>query len=322
VHTLLDSSSILLVVIGSSLTLFLLRYIQDWSQRRMVQFIILSMPLMTLGLGLGSIHHFIGSLCFSGVPFWDVLLGILPPLIIIMIAFGAFCLAGIRLLLMKRVIARAGGYASEELQKATDTLRERINAPQTRVFLCHYNRPLAFTAGLSKPVILLSTWMLEQFDERELEAVLTHELEHVVQHDYLMNVLAMFLRDAFFYLPTSRIVYRKFQREKELMCDEQVVRITHRPLALASALTKVWLHTANESQFFRWSGAQHLVEAEPSINHRIERLLEARRCSKPCSRHARTITTSMSVSAFITWLIVVGANLLIILALIGCNPVA
>ena len=287
----------------------------------MSRLLILSMPLVTLGLGLGSAHHFIGSLCFTGIPLWDALLGVLLPLMIIMIAFGAFCLTGIRLLLMKRVITHAGVSASEELQQMATTLSKRVNAPPTRVFLCTSHCPLAFTVGLSKPIILLSTWIVEQFDEHELEAVLTHELEHVVRRDYLMNVLATFLRDAFFYLPTSRIVYRQLQCEKELICDEQVVRTTHRPLALASALTKVWLHAADESSFFRWSGAQSLVDAQPSINSRIERLLETERRSQLSSWRVRTLTISMSLSALMAVLIVVGANLLIILALLACNPI-
>ena len=51
---------------------------------------------------------------------------------------------------------------------------------------------------------------------------------------------ATVLRDAFFYLPTSRVAYHQLQHEKELACDDLAVGVTHWPLALASALAKAW----------------------------------------------------------------------------------
>ena len=95
--------------------------------------------------------------------------------------------------------------------------------------------------------MLISTWMVDHLDQQELEAVLMHELVHVHRCDYLLNWIALLLRDAFFYLPTSRIAYRQLQHEKELACDDLVVQATKRPLALASALTKVWLHLVDDS---------------------------------------------------------------------------
>ncbi len=84
------------------------------------------------------------------------------------------------------------------------------------------------------------TWMIEHLDRRELEAVLAHELEHAARHDSLVIWFATVLRDAFFYLPTSRVAYHQLQHEKELACDDLAVGVTHWPLALASALAKAW----------------------------------------------------------------------------------
>ena len=95
--------------------------------------------------------------------------------------------------------------------------------------------------------MLLSTWMVDHLDQQELEAVLMHELVHVRRRDYLLNWVALLLRDAFFYLPTSRIAYRQLHYEKELASDDLVAQSTKRPLALASALTKVWLSLVDDA---------------------------------------------------------------------------
>jgi hypothetical protein len=55
-----------------------------------------------------------------------------------------------------------------------------------------------------------------------------------------------------------------------MACDDLVVTTSHRPLALASALTKVWLHAVEQPGA---SLAQTLVEREKPILGRVERLL-------------------------------------------------
>ena len=77
--------------------------------------------------------------------------------------------------------------------------------------------------------MLLSTWMVDHLDQQELEAVLMHELVHAHRRDYLLNWVALLLRDAFFYLPTSRIAYRQLHYEKELASDESGGTVNEAP---------------------------------------------------------------------------------------------
>src|SRR5205823_14023272 len=102
----------------------------------------------------------------------------------------------VRLLLMARVVARRGGPAGPELQALANDLAGRLGAAGPRIQVCGYNHPLALTYGLWRPTVLLSTWMVEQLDARELEAVLAHEIGHVARRDYLVTWLALVLRDA------------------------------------------------------------------------------------------------------------------------------
>jgi beta-lactamase regulating signal transducer with metallopeptidase domain len=320
VHTVLGFSNILLVVLGCALLLGVLRFFSDWSLRRLVQSFILVMPLVTLGIGLSGLHHFTAHSCFNDTPFWDVLFGVIVPLGMVAIALGASGLGALRLLLMTRVVLRCHTPVPSSLQELIDRLSKRLNLSRVRVRLCSSDRPLAFTCGIFRPTIVISTWMLSQLDQQELEAVLMHELEHIARRDYLLIFLATVLRDAFFYLPTSRAAYRQLQHEKELVCDDLVVRVTKRPLALASALAKVWLHAAETPPFAQFGAAQPLVERGLPINTRIERLLA--RPDTTQAHHSRIVTLSFSAIVLLILFAVQGMNLLIVLSLMHCNPLA
>ncbi len=311
-NTLLILSSMLLVTLGSYLMLDLLSHLGDWSQRRKAQCVVLAAPLFSLTIG-------IGDLCLHGIAPRDSLLSVALPLTMGLIALGALGLGIVRLALLAQVMARYGGRADAALQARVDDLAKRLCCTPPRVLLCHYDRPLAVTYGLRRPVVLLSTWMPEHFDERELEAVLAHELEHVARHDYFMLWVATILRDAFFYLPTTWTAYRQLQQEKELACDDVVVGVTHRPLALASALTKVWLHALSEPACGQFSAAQSLVGAEKTIDHRIKRLLTPP--EPPAHAHlTRASIFPMSIAALATFLLPGLVNVTLMFLLMGCGP--
>ncbi len=318
-HTLLGLSSIVLVTLGSYLTLGMLHRVGPWSQRRDVQCFVLAVPILSLVLGLGGLHHFSGRPCLSRAPSWDGLLGVALPLAMGLIALGALGLGMVRLALMRRVVIRSGVSADSDLQALADALAERLGIVRFRLLLCASDRPLALTYGLFRPTVLLSTWMVKHLDRRELEAVLAHELEHVARRDYLVIWLATVLRDAFFYVPASRAAYRQLQHEKELACDDSTVGATQRPLALASALTKVWLHAVERPPYARLSPAQPLVGVDEVITGRIERLLASPH-PVTTTLHARTASLRLGIGALAGILVLEAVNVALILAAMGCGP--
>jgi hypothetical protein len=320
VHLLLGISSIALFTYGSFLALRLLHSVGHWQPRRYVQCLVLAVPLASLGLGLVGLHHFSGRACLRNAPFWDAAVEIALPVGMGLVALGALGLGMLRLALMARVVLRRSFPAGPDLQSLADGLADRLSATRAHARLCVYDRPLALTAGVFRPTVLLSTWMVEHLDRRELEAVLAHELEHVARRDYPIMWLATVLRDAFFYLPTSWAAYRQLAHEKELVCDDLAVGSTHRPLALASALAKVWQHAVEAPGFARFGAAQPLTGASESINGRIERLLAA---SEPMTsrQYSQASLLCRSVPAFIGLLLLEAANVTIMLALMGCGPI-
>ena len=318
-HLLLGLSSILLVVLGGFLTPGILHRAGSWSQRRSVQCFVLAVPVVSLLLGLGGLHHFSGRACLIQAPSWDSLLGDVLPVGMGVVAFGALSLGIARIALMTCTIARSGALADPKLQSLTDDLAGRLGSPRCPIFLRISDRPMAFTCGIFRPTVLLSTWMVEHLDRRELEAVLAHELQHVARRDYLVIWLATVLRDAFFYIPVSWTAYHQLQHEKELACDDAVVNTTHRPLALASALTKVLLNAVEEPQLTRFGVAQPLVRVDEPVNGRIERLLSSPQpATNACCTQKGGLRISLSV--FVGLLLLEGINISVMLALMGCGP--
>jgi Zn-dependent protease with chaperone function len=186
------------------------------------------------------------------------------------VALGALALGLVRLAIAHRVLADRGRPAHGWLQAIAEKLAERLGTPRPQVLVCPLSRPLALASGLRRPTILLSTWTLDHLDRREIEAVLAHELGHIAHRDCPAAWLASVLRDAFCYLPASRAAYQHLQHEKELACDDLAVHITHRPLALASALAKVWQPGLAAN---RGGTLQPFEGAAGSVEERIERLL-------------------------------------------------
>lgn len=318
-HPLLGLFGVLAVVLAGVVALGVLRLLHGWSRRRLVQLAVLAMPVAGLGLAFAGLHHFTGRVCFLGAPPWDYRLGLALPLVMGLTAIGGIVLGILRIMLMQTVVARKGTVAGQELQARAARLAEQIGAPRPRVRLYAYERPLAITHGLLRPTVLLSTWMVERLDHAELDSVLAHELAHAARRDYLVAWLATTLRDAFWYLPTSRFAFAQLQREKESACDELAVRATGRPLALASALGKVWQHSLGTAPLLM---GQALTGAPEAIERRIERLL-AEPQVETAPPGERTAALGLAVAGLVALAGIVAFGVLNTTALftaMGCGP--
>lgn len=151
-------------------------------------------------------------------------------------------------------------------------LAARVCGRRPELLLVASDLPVAFTFGLLRPRVALSTWLVDNLDRQELQATLAHELAHAAARDYGIIWLATLLRDATFYLPWAWEARRALIAGKEMLADETTVSATGRPLALASALAKVWQRSLSAPPA-RLGVAPRLSEAGASIEARVEWLL-------------------------------------------------
>ena len=93
------------------------------------------------------------------------------------------------------------------------------------------------TVGVWRPMLLMPTAAVLGLTPEQLEAVIAHELAHIRRFDYLVNILQVLVETLFFYHPAIWWASRQVRVERELCCDDEVVRVCGDPLSYARALT-------------------------------------------------------------------------------------
>jgi heat shock protein HtpX len=154
-------------------------------------------------------------------------------------------------------------------------LATRAGIPKPRVFLIMSAQPNAFATGRNPQhaVVAVTQGILEMLSERELRAVLAHELGHVKNRDILVATIAATIAAAVSYLAqvlqfsflfggshsrddeggspiaalltvlfapiAATLIQLGISRSREYLADEQGAQLSGDPRALASALQKL-----------------------------------------------------------------------------------
>jgi beta-lactamase regulating signal transducer with metallopeptidase domain len=119
--------------------------------------------------------------------------------------------------------------------------------------------------GWLRPVILLPASSLTGLTPSQLEAILAHELAHVVRHDYLVNVFQNVVETLMFYHPAVWWISRCIREEREHCCDDLAVQLCGDRVVYASALATM--------EELRWQVPQLALAATGgSLLNRIRRL--------------------------------------------------
>jgi heat shock protein HtpX len=159
------------------------------------------------------------------------------------------------------------------LHAIVDRLCAQADMAKPRVAIADTALPNAFATGRSpdRAVLCATTGLMNRLDERELEAVMSHELSHVAHRDVtvmtiasVVGVLAGFMTRAMVFggmgrnrdgnaamvalmaMVIAMVVYavsflltRLLSRYRELAADRAGAMLTGQPSVLASALTKI-----------------------------------------------------------------------------------
>src|SRR2546430_8092950 len=169
-----------------------------------------------------------------------------------------------------------------ELYGIVQDLAQRAGLPMPRVYILPQETPNAFATGRNPEhaAVAVTEGIRRILTKRELSGVLGHELTHVINRDILVSTIAATLAGAISYLAmmarwaaifgggrdrdredgggvlgllvmmivapiAAMLIQMAVSRSREYGADDGGAKITHDPLALASALRKLQMASEN-----------------------------------------------------------------------------
>jgi len=93
--------------------------------------------------------------------------------------------------------------------------------------------------GWIRPVVLLPAATVLGLTPQQFEAVMAHELAHILRRDYLVNMLQTVVETLLFYQPAVWWASARIRQERELCCDDLAVDSCGDALCYARALTRL-----------------------------------------------------------------------------------
>lgn len=156
------------------------------------------------------------------------------------------------------------------------------------------NVKTAFTHGLLRPRIYISTGLIKGLSREEFMAVWHHELYHMRKMDPLRSFLLTVAGDAFFYLPVWRYLERYFHSLRECKADDSAVERSGGVIGLSAALVKLARYDLDHRGAL-WPVS---IRGTGHVEERVRRLIEGAEM-RVLLPTWRSVVCSVVVSAFI-----------------------
>ena len=154
--------------------------------------------------------------------------------------------------------------------KILGTIAEYANRLNIRRKVEAFLSPLVktpVTFGTFKPLILFPIATFTGLSTKDVEAIIAHELAHIVRHDYLFNIFQSIIETLFFYHPAVWMISRQIRNERENSCDNIAINITGDKNAYIKSLAKVQI-----SQMEHEHLAMAFAASKGGILQRIKRI--------------------------------------------------
>jgi beta-lactamase regulating signal transducer with metallopeptidase domain len=184
--------------------------------------------------------------------------------IMMIYSFGmAIWIIGKQMVLSKRWSAFVRTF-SDETQ--SQQMNRKFPGFGSRIIVVREEGILALTFGFFRPKIVVSTSLIEHFNDHELTAILWHEWSHCSNYDPLRLLFVKAMRYSLPYIPVLRYMERYIQIWVELHADQKSVDRMKSAYPLASAILK-----GSRTMTTVPSGVGF---ANQAINFRLKQLIE------------------------------------------------
>jgi len=141
--------------------------------------------------------------------------------------------------------------------------------------------------GFIAPRILIPHWLYARLTPQELKQVVLHEVEHLRRHDDWTNLIQKLVLVLFPLNPALAWIERRLCREREMACDEGVVRKTQAPRAYAACLASL-AERGLQRDLERRAEALSLAawRRRPELVHRVHGILWRKPVLNPVAARA------------------------------------
>lgn len=265
---------------------------------------LLTCLFVILGQAFGGSSGALGALVFAGL-----------------MNFGMFWFSDKIVLSMYRA-KQASPDDAPVLYRVVKNLTEQSQMPMPKVYIIENDSPNAFATGRSpsKASVAATMGILRLLKEEELEGVMAHELAHVKNRDTLISTIAATMAGAITWIAhivqwgafmgnrddddeggsgfgaiimailapiAAMLIQMAISRSREFAADRSGAQVSRKPLALASALSRIYqnvqllpMSDANPSTAHLFitnpfkSGVLTLFSTHPPMEERIRRLQE------------------------------------------------
>ena len=153
--------------------------------------------------------------------------------------------------------------------------------------------------GFFKPMILFPVGVLNNMEVKEVEAIIAHELSHILRNDYLINILQSIIEVLFYFNPAVWWISSIVRSEREHSCDDMAVEITNSNMDYAKALLNLAYHNKQTNSLVMTFGGK-----KKELLIRVQRVLNN-------SQHKPRVMEKIITSTLLLVLIVgisMGAN--------------
>lgn len=147
-------------------------------------------------------------------------------------------------------------------------LSQRFALPKRLAWKMSARVNSALTIGFLRPLIVFPIGLINQLSTEETEAILLHEVAHILRKDYLWNALQISIKNLLFYHPIVHWLCRRINLEREYACDDFVTQHLEKTLYAQSLIRTARYSITHNNQF------SMQAQGKSQFSNRLRRLYQ------------------------------------------------
>ena len=135
--------------------------------------------------------------------------------------------------------------------------------------------PISF--GWIDPIILLPIALVNQLTVKEIESIIIHEWAHILRNDYLINIITSLVQVILFFNPFSYLLNKEISLQREIACDNFVMKASVEKLDYLNAIYKIATGIAHMKAPIQNSWSMGILNIPNELLYRVKILTKTNR---------------------------------------------